>query len=69
MEPSATTILTPLLIRLLYALVAFGALAWLVRTVLFLRAAQRDARIAQRDLDAHLSVLDAEAAPTTRHIV
>lgn len=54
--------LTPLLARLLYALVVFGALAWLVHTVLFLRADQRDARMAQRDLEARLSVLEAEAA-------
>lgn len=54
--------LTTLLARLLYALVVFGALAWLVRTVLFLRAAQRDTRTAQRDLEVRLSVLEAEAA-------
>ncbi len=53
--------LTPLLARLLYALVVFGALAWLVRTVWFVRAAQRDARLALRDLEARLGVLEAEA--------
>ncbi|MDP1860596.1 MAG: hypothetical protein Q8K82_18115 [Gemmatimonadaceae bacterium] len=54
--------MTPLLGRLLYALFVCGALAWLIRTVLFLRAAQRDARTAHRDLEARLNVLEAEAA-------
>lgn len=53
--------LAPLLARLLYALVVFGALAWLVRTVLFVRAAQCDARLALRNLEARLGVLEAEA--------
>lgn len=62
MESSATAMLTPLLVRLLYALVVGWALAWFVRTTLSLRAAQRDTGLALRDLEARLSVMEAEAA-------